>query len=425
MYKIKKFENNNFKFVDESIKEIFPKLIKIYTSNGNFTLTLSDFTRESNVIKANYYHNTFKNSHSSRDGEPDFLMFDMHFVNNENGLKTIIDITYGDFMVYAFSIEAPNKIVITHYNGIDSLFDKETQFGFEDESISELKQLFNKFSEDYQLTEKDFTFLDKYPDTFDATQLSFVPDSKMNYHQQEKELVLPTNSEKPGEAALSHGKKVLVINNSLPPKHRYLQNILKYLQVRGINNVVVSNMKELEDVIKKYKISCVISSGSDKRVKDDEATAMTFRALEELNCPFLGICFGFQSLSKYYGSKIDNDKFTHKNIEVELINPEHFLFSDLLSDEFDFSFSFNDFPVDCPNGFEVLCKVDGKIAGIANNKLKRFGFLFHPEDIQHSHKILDNFILLTDKQKIEQDKLKLGKFESVITFNQFKIRNGK
>lgn len=424
MPKIKKFENHH-KFTDESIKDIFPKIVKIYTSNGNFTLTLADFTRESNVIKADYYHNTFKNSDSSRDGEPDFLIFDFHFVNNEKGLKTIVDITYGDFTVYAFAIEAPNKITIHHYNGIDSLFDSETQFGFEDETILELVKLFNSFSESYNISKEDLTFIDKYPGTFDATQLSEVPDTKMNYHQEEKELVLPTNSERPGEVALSHGKKVLVINNSLPPKHRYLQNILKYLQIKGINNIVVSNTKELDDVIKKYKISCVISSGSDKRVKDDEATAMTFKALEELDCPFLGICFGFQSLCKYFGSKIDNDKFTHQNKEVELINPEHFLFSDLFSDEFDFSFSFNDFPVNCPNGFEILCKVDGKIAGVANNKLKRFGFLFHPEDIQHSHKILDNFILLTDKQKVEQDKLKIGKFESVITFNQFKKNYGK
>jgi hypothetical protein len=78
----KKFENAH-RFMDESIKEIFTKLVKIYSTTGNFTLTLADFTREGNVIKADYYHSTYKESNPLRDGEPDFLIFDFYFVNNE------------------------------------------------------------------------------------------------------------------------------------------------------------------------------------------------------------------------------------------------------------------------------------------------------------------------------------------------------
>ena len=416
MSKIKKFEDHH-KFTDESIKDIFPKLIKIYSSTGNYELELGDFTREGNIIRADYYHNTFeKTGDALQDGEPDLLIFDLHFINNKDGLKVITDITYGDSTKYSFSIEAPNKVTISNYNGIDSLLDSDTQFGFEDESIGSLVELFNNFSETYKLTKDDFTFLDKYPDTFNPEELEEVPDTKIKYFLKDKDLVLPTNSEKPGEVALSHGKKVLVINNSLPPKHRYLSNILKYLQLRGLNNVVVSNEKELEDVLKKYKISSVISSGSDKRVKDDESRRMTEIALDSLKCPFLGICFGFQTLAKYSGSEIGSEKFTHKNKKIE--RKKHFLFHGLKDDN-QFSFSFNDFPVECPNGYEILCKVDGKIAGIADDVNKRYGLLFHPEDTEYTYKVLDNFIGLTDKQKGEQDKLKSGKFESVLKFNQF------
>jgi GMP synthase-like glutamine amidotransferase len=187
-----------------------------------------------------------------------------------------------------------------------------------------------------------------------------------------------------------------------------------------LNNVVVSNEKELEDVLKKYKISCVISSGSDKRVKDDDSRRMTEIALDSLKCPFLGICFGFQTLAKYCGSEIGSEEFTHKNKKIE--RTKHFLFNGMKYDN-QFSFSFNDFPVNCPNGFEVICKVDGKIAGIGDDINKRYGILFHPEDIEHTYKVLDNFIELTDKQKVEQDKLKLGKFESVMRFKDFKRMN--
>lgn len=417
--KIKKFESFDYKFLMPEIKEIFPQLIKIYTSDGNFTLRLADFTREGNVVKADYYQNTFRKSNHLKDGEPDFLIFDLHFVNNENGLKTIIDITYGDSTKYAFSIEAPNKIKITIYNGIDSHLDSETQFGFEDETIIDLVNLFNQFSESYHLTTKDLNFLDKYPDSFDPSNIEIVPDTEIKYFLNKKKLELPTNSEKPNQTSLSNGKKILVINNSLAPKHRYLGNILKYLQIRGLNNVVVSNVRELEEVISKYKISCVISTGSEKMVKDEESTATTFMALKELDCPFLGICFGFQSLAKYYGSKIDKGEFTHQNKKIEILDPNHFLFSDLLSEENKFSFSFNDYPINCPENFDIICKVDGKIAGIQNKEKNLYGLLFHPEDIEYSHKILDNFISLTDKQKDEQEKIKSGKFESVIKFSQF------
>lgn len=417
--RIKRFESH--KFVMEDIKNIFPNILKIYSSTGNYELELGDFTREGNIIRADYYHNSYEETGDAlQDGEPNLLVFDLHFVNNKNGLKVITDITYGDSMKYSFSVEAPNQVTISHYNGIDSLLDSDTQFGFEDESIDSLVELFNNFSESYQLTKEDFTFLDKYPDTFNPEELEEVPDTKIKYFSKEKNLVLPTNSEKPGEAALSHGKKILVINNSLAPKNRYLLNILKYLQLRGLNNVVVSNEKEIEDVLKKYKISCVISSGSDKRVKDDDSRRMTEIALDSLKCPFLGICFGFQTLAKYCGSEIGSEEFTHKNKKIE--RTKHFLFNGLKYDN-QFSFSFNDFPVNCPNGFEVICKVDGKIAGIGDDINKRYGILFHPEDIEHTYKVLDNFIELTDKQKVEQDKLKLGKFESVMRFKDFKRMN--
>ena len=42
--------------------------------------------------------------------------------------------------------------------------DKETFFGFEDDSIKDLVDFFNRLG--FELTVKDFTFIDKYPDTY-------------------------------------------------------------------------------------------------------------------------------------------------------------------------------------------------------------------------------------------------------------------
>mgnify|MGYP000347560261 CR=1 FL=1 len=37
-------------------------------------------------------------------------------------------------------------------------------------------------------------------------------------------------------------------------------------------------------------------------------------------------------------------------------------------------------------------ELDGKIAGVSNTHLKRYGLLFHPEDLTTTHIIIDNFI---------------------------------
>ncbi len=94
---------------DEEVVKIFPEKIDIYTSDGNYTLKKADITREVDIIRASYYQNT-SDGNVTKDGDPDTCVFDIHFVKNNNGFKTIVNITYGDQMKSEFSIEAPNNI---------------------------------------------------------------------------------------------------------------------------------------------------------------------------------------------------------------------------------------------------------------------------------------------------------------------------
>ena len=52
----------------------------------------------------------------------------------------------------------------------------------------------------------------------------------------------------------------------------------------------------------------------------------------------------------------------------------------------------NDMVSDCPNGFRVIAEHDGNILGIDSDELMRWGLAFHPEDIERTYPILDNFI---------------------------------
>jgi hypothetical protein len=157
-------------FDKEVWKKYLPKKLTIITDNGNFNLLFSEVSIIGNVNVAQivYHQNTFK--HNKLNGEPDYLEFDVHLVQDNDGTKALselklnIDITYGDAMVSEFIIKMPGDIEIIHYTGLGSKYDKETFFGFEDESIKDLVNFFNRLG--FKLSVKDFSFIDKYPNSF-------------------------------------------------------------------------------------------------------------------------------------------------------------------------------------------------------------------------------------------------------------------
>ena len=124
-----------------------------------------------NCIQISYYQNTAEDGNVTKDGEPDYLCFDITLVKDNDGterspdtLKLNVDISYGDNMASSFSIEKPNKVTLSHYTGIGSKYDPETKFAFTDESLKSLVDFFNKFG--YELSVEDFKFLDNEDKSF-------------------------------------------------------------------------------------------------------------------------------------------------------------------------------------------------------------------------------------------------------------------
>lgn len=151
--------------LDEDIKNHIPKNIEITTSNGNFSLTRSDVTREIDIIRTTYWHSTHKKTGDVlSDGEPDYLEIDFHFVTEETGLKILVDVIYGDFMASEFSISKPNKVSIINYTGTGSKIDPKSHFGFTQESLNSLIKFFNSFG--FKLTIDQFKFIDQYPNSY-------------------------------------------------------------------------------------------------------------------------------------------------------------------------------------------------------------------------------------------------------------------
>lgn len=161
-------------FDKEVWKRLLPKKLTIINNSGTYELVYSDCSINgvTNKIEIMYFHSTPTGPNDvNKDGEPDMLQFDIHMVKTNDGtdanpdnLKLNIDLTYGDAMVSQFSIEMPGKTEVGQYNGYGSKYDKETFFGFDDNSIKDLVNLFNRLG--FKLSAKDFTFIDKYPDSY-------------------------------------------------------------------------------------------------------------------------------------------------------------------------------------------------------------------------------------------------------------------
>ena len=170
----KKYFEKRISIFDQDIKSLLPEEMLIENEYGKHTLKKKDVLLNGNLIQIIYYQNTPDENDGdvTVDGEPDYLCIDIHTIKENDGtkangdnLRLNIDITYGDAMVSEFTIEAPNKVDPHHYTGANSLYDPNSLFSFDDESLQALIDFFNRFSENYKLTKDEFKFLDKDPNS--------------------------------------------------------------------------------------------------------------------------------------------------------------------------------------------------------------------------------------------------------------------
>jgi len=409
---LKKFNESSYSVFDtESWRKLLPEKLSLITSSGNWELKLPDnntgvghpanISNLMNAIQIDYAQNTPEGERGNvvRDGEPDHLCIDIDIMKDNDGthanpdsLKLNVSISYGDAMSAEFVIRKPNNVDVINYNGFGSKYDGETCFGFEDESIDGLINFFNSWG--YQLGKKDFTFMDKYLNSYRPQNESI----ELRPEFDEKWIMIVNNSEEDG---------------------LYFNNIKRYLDFRGAKYKVANNSHEIQKINDEFNIIGTISTGSDYRIsKDDGNGKENLKVLMTINVPHFMICYAFQSLGdvdvvgenikgNYKLTKYDNDSPIFRGLDLETLQ---------------FSFDFNDKIVKCPIGFKVIAELDGIITAISNSEKKIYGTLFHPEDIEDTYKVLDNFLdICNQSPESKIDDLKGGnKVTNVIErYNQF------
>lgn len=170
-------------FDTDGWEALLPKSLTIVTESGEWTLEkpsgengMSHATNVSNImncVQINYYHNTVEENGGdvTTDGEPDQLEIDITILKENGGsdfnpdsLKLDVEITYGDSMKSEFSISMPGVVEIVNYNGIGSMHDNQTHFGFKEDSLLNLISFFESWG--FSLKRESFNFIDERLDSY-------------------------------------------------------------------------------------------------------------------------------------------------------------------------------------------------------------------------------------------------------------------
>ncbi len=164
---------------------------------------------------------------------------------------------------------------------------------------------------------------------------------------------------------------------------------------------VLAEIRQPEDPIEMFAgYKGIILSGSPSFSSFGEDSGYT-KAIYDLDIPILGFCFGHQEIAKHYGGQVVHGGREWGRASLHIVH-DHPLFKGLAPVEPVFM-SHYDSVVSLGEGFEelgytALGESEGgghRYAAIGSDRLRRYGFQFHPEvdDTVHGHEMIANFVL--------------------------------
>ncbi|MCP4674713.1 MAG: glutamine-hydrolyzing GMP synthase [Deltaproteobacteria bacterium] len=161
---------------------------------------------------------------------------------------------------------------------------------------------------------------------------------------------------------------------------------------------VLAEILQPEDPIEKFAgYKGIIVSGSPSLASHGEDSDYT-KAIYDLPVPIVGFCFGHQEIAKHYGGTIVHGgrEWGHADLHI---TREHPIFKGLGPVEQVWMSHFDSVTSVGPDFEELGYSTRGdteehRFAAIGSDKLKRYGFQFHPEvdDTIHGDEIIANFV---------------------------------
>jgi len=166
---------------------------------------------------------------------------------------------------------------------------------------------------------------------------------------------------------------------------RRVREINVYCEIHPFNNC-----PELDESVKG-----VILSGSPYSVRDAEAPRPDLTAIKG-KMPLLGVCYGAQYLSQFYGGEVQPSKTReYGRANLEFVDSESELMAGV-SHHSQVWMSHGDTIVNLPEGYNIVASTkDVKVAAYKVESEQTYGMQFHPE-VYHStegSQILKNFVV--------------------------------
>ena len=163
---------------------------------------------------------------------------------------------------------------------------------------------------------------------------------------------------------------------------------------------VLAEIRQPEDPNEAFEgYQGIILSGSPALASFGEDSDWN-KGILDLDVPILGFCFGHQEIAKHYGGTVINGKQEWGHADLH-IHREHPLFAGLEKVEQVWMSHFDSVTSVGPDFEELGHTLLGEgsaphhFAAIGSDKLRRYGFQFHPEvdDTLHGDQMIANFVL--------------------------------
>ncbi|MCX7738050.1 MAG: glutamine-hydrolyzing GMP synthase [Hydrogenothermaceae bacterium] len=172
---------------------------------------------------------------------------------------------------------------------------------------------------------------------------------------------------------------------------QYTQLIARRIRELHIYSEILPYNTPIEE-IKRHNPKGIVFSGGPASVYEKDAPMPDERVFK-LKIPILGICYGLQLISHYFGGEVvKSDKHEYGKAEIDILDRDDLFYE--LPKHMHVWMSHGDKITRLPEGFEVLARTfNAPFAAIRNRENRVWGVQFHPE-VAHTplgKDILKNF----------------------------------
>lgn len=179
---------------------------------------------------------------------------------------------------------------------------------------------------------------------------------------------------------------------------QYTQLITRKVRELGYSSCIKTIEQTVED-LKTIKPKTLILSGGPQSIFEDDSD---YKPLFEVpNLPILGICYGMQLITHYFGGSVERGskgEYGHTEIKIEPSKLSH------LGESLNVWMSHFDEVKKIPQDFELIAKShEGLISAMAHTSQPIWALQFHPE-VEHTEKgkdILKYFLEETAKLEVD------------------------